>query len=109
MNIKAPEGIRNELDGVPFIGPLEFSDLKAVKQDARIVVEWKCYVADDRKLEIRITPTNNFRKGDQDNYIKVADVPVRQQKFPVTFKSSSTFFKIVIKTPNQALNTWLGK
>jgi hypothetical protein len=98
-----------ELDGIPFLGPLEFSDLKASKQDSKILVEWKSHVTDDRKLEIWITPTNNFRKGDKDKYIKVAEVPVRQGKFPVTFKSSSTFFKIVLKTPNQALNTWLGK
>ena len=109
LNIKIPEDTRVELDGTPFIGPLEFSDLKATKQDSKILVEWKSYVTDNRKLEIWIAPSNNYRKGDKDQYVKVAEVPVKQQKFPVTFQSNSTFFKIVIKTPNQALNTWLGK
>ena len=109
LNIKVPEETRNELDGIPFIGPLEFSDLHATRQGDKIVVEWKSYVKDDRKLDIYISVTNNFKKGDTDEYVKVADVPIRQQKFPVSFKSSSNYFKILVKTPNQALNTWIGK
>ncbi len=109
LGIKIPEESRNELDGIPFIGPLEFSDLKATKEDSKIMVEWKSYVNDDRKLDIYVTPTNNYKKGDKDQYLKVASVPVRDQKFPVTFKSNSSFFKVVIKTPNQTLNTWIGK
>lgn len=109
LNIKIPEAQREELDGTPFIGPLEFTDLHASKENGKIVAEWKSTVTDDRKLDIYITPTNNFRKGDRDQYIKVGSVPVKQQKFPITFKSSSNFFKIVVKTPNQAANTWLGK
>jgi len=109
MGIKIPEETRNELDGVPFIGPLEFSDLKATKQGSKIMVEWKSYVKDDRKLEIYITPTNNYKKGDQDQYINVAEIPVRQQNFTITHTSNSNFFKIVIKTSDQALNTWIGK
>lgn len=109
MKLKIPEETREELDGIPFVGPLEFSDLRATKQDTKIFVEWKSYVNDDRKVEIWITPTNNYKKGDKDQYIKVAEVPVKQQKFPVTFKSNSDFFKVVLKTPNQALNTWISK
>lgn len=107
LNIKVPEATRNELDGTPFIGTLELSDLKATRQDGKIVVEWKTYVNDDRKLEIYIAVTNHFKKGDKDQYLKVAEVPVKQQKFPVSFKSQSTFFKVLVKTPNQALNTWI--
>jgi hypothetical protein len=66
-------------------------------------------VNDNRKMEIYLAVTNNFKKGDNDEYVKVAEVPVKQQKFPITFQSSSTFFKILVKTPNQALNTWIGK
>jgi hypothetical protein len=109
LGIKIPEEVRNELDGTPFIGPLEFSDLKAVKQGNKINVEWKSYVKDDRKVEIYITATNRFRKGDKDDYIKVGEVPVRQQRFPFSFTSESAFFKVVIKTPSQAANTWIGK
>ena len=109
LNIKIPEETRNELDGTPFIGLLEFSDLTATRQDGKIVVEWESYVNDNRKLEIYIAATNNFKKGDKDEYLKVAEVPIKQQRFPVSFKSSSTFFKVIIKTPNQALNTWIGK
>jgi predicted AlkP superfamily pyrophosphatase or phosphodiesterase len=109
LNIKVPEETRNELDGTPFIGPLDFSDLKATKQDGKILVEWKSYVNDDRKLEIWLAVTNNYKKGGKDEYVKVAEVPVMQQKFPIAYKSTSTFYKVVIKNREQALNTWIGK
>jgi predicted AlkP superfamily pyrophosphatase or phosphodiesterase len=109
LGIKIPEDIRNELDGTPFVGPLEFSDLEATREGNKITVKWKSYVNDDRKLEISIAVTNRFGKGDPDDYMKVAEVPVRQQRFPVSFKSESAFFKVVIKTPQQASNTWIGK
>jgi len=109
MGIKIPEETRNELDGVPFIGQLEFSNLKAAREGNRIQLEWKSYVKDNRKLEIYITPTNNYKKGDPDQYLKIADEPIKLQKFQFDFKSSSDFFKILIKTPNQSLNTWIGK
>jgi len=107
LAIKIPEEQRNELDGVPFVGTLEFSDLHATRQGNKIVVEWRSYVDDNRKLAILITPTNRFKKGDKDDYLTVAEVPVKQQKFPVSFTSQSAFLKVVIKTPNQALNTWI--
>ncbi|MEI9917700.1 MAG: alkaline phosphatase family protein [Bacteroidota bacterium] len=109
LGIRIPDAQRDELDGVPFIGPLEFSDLHATKEGNKIVVSWKSYVKDNRKLEIYITATNKFKKSDEDQYLKVAEVPVKDLKFPVAFTSQSAFFKVVIKTPNQALNTWIGK
>jgi hypothetical protein len=108
LGIRIPEEQRDELDGVPFIGPLQFSDLHASRQGNKINVEWKSYVVNDnRKLGIYIAVTNRFKKGDQDQYVKVAEVPIQQQKFPVSFTSQSAFFKVLIKTPDQALNTWI--
>ncbi|MEJ0030462.1 MAG: hypothetical protein WDO15_08875 [Bacteroidota bacterium] len=107
LGVKIPEEQRNELDGVPFIGPLEFSDLRASRQGNKIVVEWKSYVTDNRKLDILISPSNNFKKGDEDQYVHPATVLVKDQRFSFAFQSTSNFFKIVIKTPNQALNTWI--
>ena len=107
LGVKIPEEQRDELDGVPFIGPLEFSDLHATKEGNKIVVEWKSYVNDNRKLSILITPTNRFKKGDKDDYMKMAEIPIKQQKFRASFTTQSAFIKVVIKTPDQSLNTWI--
>jgi predicted AlkP superfamily pyrophosphatase or phosphodiesterase len=107
LGIKIPEEQRNELDGVPFIGTLEFSDLHASRQGNKIVVEWKSYVNDSRKAGIYMAVTNHFRKGDEDEYVKVADVPIKDGKYTASFTTQSAFIKVLIKTPNQALNTWL--
>lgn len=109
LGIKIPEEVRNELDGTPFVGPLEFTDLKVKKEGNKIVVDWKGYVKDDRKVGIYICATNRFKKGDEDQYLKVGEVPVRRQRFQFSFTSESEFFKIVLKTPSQAANTWLTK
>jgi predicted AlkP superfamily pyrophosphatase or phosphodiesterase len=108
LGVSIPEDVRNELDGTPFIGPLEFSDLKATKAGTRITLEWKSYVNDDRDLSVYICATNHIKRGDADQYIKVGEVPVRSGKHSFSFQSNSEFFKIVIKTPAQAANTWLG-
>jgi hypothetical protein len=109
LGIKVPEEVRNELDGTPFLGPLDFTDLKARKEGNKIVVEWKNFAKDDRKVELYLSATNRFKKGDKDDYIKVGEVPVRQQRFPVSIASDSDFFKIVVKTPSQAANVWVVK
>lgn len=109
LGIKIPEEVRNELDGTPFVGRLDFSDLKAVRTGNKIVVEWKSYVTDQRMLELYVTPTNGFKKGDKDEYVKVGEAPIRQQRFPVTLSTDSELVKIVIKTPFQAANTWVTK
>lgn len=110
MNIKIPEETKNELDGVPFIGTLDFSDLKATKLgNGKIAVEWKNLAKTDRNVEILISATNNYKKGDKDQYIKVAEVPVSLQKFPVNYSSNSDFLKIVVRTKDQSMNTWIVK
>lgn len=109
LGVKIPEEVRNELDGTPFVGALEFSDLKATRSGNKITIEWKSYVKDDRKVEIYLTPTNRVKLGDKDEYVKIGEVPVRQQKFQASFGSDSQVVKVVIKTANQAGNYWLTK
>lgn len=107
LGIRIPEEVRNELDGTPFVGPLEFSDLTAVRSGNKLQVRWKSYVNDGRMLELYMSPTNNYRKGDPDKYIKVGEAPVRQQRMPVTLTTDSELIKILVKTRVQAANTWV--
>ncbi|HET9486005.1 MAG TPA: alkaline phosphatase family protein, partial [Chryseosolibacter sp.] len=41
MNIPIPEEVKKEIDGVPFIGEADLSDLKAEKKNGQIVLTWK--------------------------------------------------------------------
>lgn len=107
LGIRIPDEQRNELDGVPFIGPLQFSDLRATRQGNKLVVEWKSYVTNNQKASILISATNRFKKGDPDDYLKAAEIPIKEQKFTTSFTTQSAFIKVVIKTPDQALNTWI--
>ena len=83
-------------------------DLKATKAGSKITLEWKSYVKDSRNLAVYICAANKIKRGDPDDYVKVGEVPVKSGKHSFSFGSNSGFFKIVIKTPAQAANTWLG-
>src|SRR5688500_7961496 len=62
MAIPLPEDIRREIDGVPFIGPVDFSDLQAVRQEGGIYLTWKSLSANET-AEVFVSATNNFAKG----------------------------------------------
>lgn len=109
LNVKIPDNVRNEQDGMSFIGAMDFSDLKAQKQGNKIVVEWKSHAKDDRKVEIFISVTDHFKMGDADNYLKVGEVPLRQGKYPVSFASQSSLFKILVKTASQSASVRIVK
>ncbi len=107
LGLKIPEQVANELDGTPFIGSLDFSNFRATRKGTQILLEWKSLVKDKSDLEISIAVTNNFRKGEQDSYLKTGSVPVSQGRHSFSFQSQSEFFKVVVRTKNQTANTWV--
>lgn len=105
MAIPLPEDIRREIDGVPFIGPVDFSDLHAVRQDHGIYLTWTGLNADEN-AEVFVSATNNFAKGGGDEYRKVGEVRIADGKH--FFEDEGPGFrKILLKGPNHYVNTWV--
>jgi hypothetical protein len=108
LRLPIPEATAKELDGVPFIGDIDMSDLRAVNKNGTITLTWKSYVEDGSKAEVFVTQTNNYQKGfDPDHYTKVGDAFIRNGKFTFSFNSSAEILKIALKGPHHWVNVWV--
>jgi predicted AlkP superfamily pyrophosphatase or phosphodiesterase len=108
LRLPIPEATAKELDGVPFIGNIDMSDLRAENKNGKITLRWKSQVKDASKAEVFVTQTNNFRKGfEPDQYTKVGDAFIRNGKFTFSFNSNSEMLKIAVKAPHHWVNVWV--
>lgn len=107
LNLTIPESTKEELDGVPFIGALDFSALKASREAEEILIGWKLENQALDSLEVYITTTNNFSTGSTDQYQKVKTVAARELSFRFKPAVKSGFYKVLVKSPTQYLNAWV--
>ena len=109
LRLQIPEDVNREVDGVPFVGAIDLSELRAEKINDKIVLSWT--EMDDEgseNAEVFITDTNNFKNGGKDDYKKVGEVPVSQETFDLPLEGSGSFHKIFLKTPRQHVNVWVA-
>lgn len=107
MQIEIPATTKAEIDGVPFIGNISISNLRAIRTGNTLELTWD---AIDKKgvAEIFISTTNLFKDGKTDDYTKLASVKVSQQKVLLDVKKfESDFYKILLKAPHNWCNTWI--
>lgn len=107
LNLTIPTEVQKELDGVPFIGPVDIADLHAEKKGDQIVLTWKSLSKDKTALEISVTESNHFKEGGSDAYTQVGTASIGQQSFSFTPKTQSGFYKILVKSAHQYTNTWV--
>lgn len=110
MNIQIPSETEEELDGVPFIGKISISSLKAEQSetDNKIIrLSWK--VLDPAgEAEIWVSTTNEFKEGGSDQYRFFGKTKISNGKFKFDFSQmKSEFCKILVKTPYNCQNIWL--
>jgi predicted AlkP superfamily pyrophosphatase or phosphodiesterase len=107
LGLQIPEDVNREVDGISFIGPVDLSQLEARKSNGKIALTWTAINKNDNeKAEIYVAETNNFKSGGKDDYKKVAEVPVSQERFDLTLDGGA-FHKILLKTPRQFANVWI--
>jgi arylsulfatase A-like enzyme len=106
LNIQVPDHVKKEIDGVPFIGNVEVSDLRAELDGETISLTWKDF-GKPGNLEIFVAETNHFKVGGEDEYKKVGEAPISDKKFEFKRESASDFYKILVKTENHYANTWI--
>lgn len=110
MNIPIPEDVMRELDGVPFIGEIDFSDLSAEARDGKIVLRWKNLSDDaDATAEILVSDTNQFKEGGKDQYKKIGEVKIADEEFSFDANSGAAFQKILVDGPHHSMNVWVEK
>jgi len=108
MDLPLPDKVKQEMDGIPFIGTVDVADLEAEKKGDQIVLHWKnLSKSKSDKLEIYMASTNHFKEGGEDLYKKAGEVELGQEKYALTFEPGSKFYKILVKAPHNWANVWL--
>jgi predicted AlkP superfamily pyrophosphatase or phosphodiesterase len=107
MNISIPCEQLMEVDGVSFLGKISAAAPKAAIEGGKIRLQWKAY-GKSGKAKIWLATTNNFKTGGKDEYSLVAETDLSKELAWIDIsKIPSSFYKIVIETPDNFLNRWL--
>lgn len=107
LELEIPKDQAMELDGVPFIGPVDASNFKAFKEDDEISLHWKS-LSKSENGKVWISTTNHFKMGEKDNYELVGEVNLAKESYSFTPENlDSEFYKIVLETPSGYLNYWI--
>jgi len=110
LKINIPKHQLMEVDGIRLTGTLSAINPHATFDNGKLNITWKATAAGKGKAKIWVTTTNHFKEGGKDDYTLVATVPVARQTAVIdVVDKSSSFYKIVIETPNNFLNTWINK
>jgi predicted AlkP superfamily pyrophosphatase or phosphodiesterase len=108
LRLQVPEEVQREIDGVPFLGRVDLSDLKAEKKGDKVILRWKSLSSDPSgNAEVFVSETNHFKDGGQDEYRKVGEVSPATGKYEFAITNHSDFYKILVKTPAQFSNVWI--
>jgi predicted AlkP superfamily pyrophosphatase or phosphodiesterase len=107
LNIRIPEKIEWELDGIPFIGKLSVANLQAEMVNKKIRFQWD--VLDETGIaKIFLASTDNTKEARADDYRQVDKVAVKRGKVLLPGKYFRTpVSKILIKAPNNSCTFWV--
>ncbi len=107
LELGIPKEQAMELDGVPFIGPVDVSNFKAVESGDQIQLTWNS-ISNSGMGKIWLSTTNQFKSGGTDEYQMIAEVDLSEEKFSFSPENmDSDFYKIVLETPSGYLNYWI--
>lgn len=112
MNVNIPLSTRYELDGVSLLNPVDAHHLLGTLSGNKLLLKWRAIdPKTETKAEILISYSNNIKTGGKDQYQKIGEVAVKDQKaeFSLNVPKSAEFVKVVLKTPNNTLNYWVYK
>lgn len=107
MELEIPKDQAMELDGTPFIGAVDASNFKVVKNENEISLTWNS-LSNSGKGNIWISSTNNFKTGGKDSYELVGEVDLKEESYSFSPENkNSVFYKVVLETPSGYLNYWI--
>jgi predicted AlkP superfamily pyrophosphatase or phosphodiesterase len=106
LDIRIPRSQLMEIDGLPLTGPLSATSPNATLEDGKLKITWKASGKGDAK--IWVATSNRFKEGGEDDYKLMATVSVTGEQAVINVSDNkSSFYKIVIETPNNFLNRWV--
>jgi predicted AlkP superfamily pyrophosphatase or phosphodiesterase len=107
LKITIPKDQLREIDGVPLIGKVSASNMEAKIGNNVIDISWEV-INKEGRVKIWLATTNNFQRGDKDDYKQVAEALVADGKATIGIRElPSDFYKIVLEMPYNSLNRWV--
>ncbi len=108
LQMSIPLDVAEEIDGVPFIGPIDLADLTAEKNGNSITLRWKNFSKNKTdKAEIFVTEMNQFKEGKTDKYQKAGESLLQQENYNFKVETNSAFYKVLVKAPHHYANVWI--
>lgn len=92
-----------ELDGVPLIGDVSLSHPRVAQAADSLIITWKGY-DQNSIVNITMSPTNLFKKGQSDHYQSLAKVPIQQEHWAMKLPADLAFAKFVLIGPHNTVN-----
>lgn len=109
LELKVPVEIQQEIDGIDLIKNRIAYQLKAQLSDTLLKVTWKTTKPSDEWAEVYMTETNNFKNKGKDVYQLLGKTKLGGGQFTYQLKTHhSDIYKIVLKTKEGFLNTWIN-
>ena len=107
MNIAPEIDVAREVDGLPIIGKLSFSDLQAKSQQNTILLKWKPEEGSG-EAKIYIASQNHFKSGGKDDYRFLKSVKIKEGMAVLDVpQNAGEFHKIVLEGTYNRMNVWL--
>jgi predicted AlkP superfamily pyrophosphatase or phosphodiesterase len=107
LNINLNEAVARETDGLPIIGKLSFSGIKAKRQNSTIELRWKPEESSG-EAKIFVATTNHFKTGGKDDYQFLKTVKIKEGRAVLNMPKQSDFYKIVMEGPHNRMNVWIS-
>lgn len=107
MNINLSPPVAREIDGVPLIGDLSIRNPEIEYANGKATIKWKA-IDQTGMVKIWAAATNNYKRGSNDSYTLLKQVPVKSEKATIDLnKMHSSFYKIVIEGKWNTVNRWV--
>ncbi|MCB0633610.1 MAG: alkaline phosphatase family protein [Saprospiraceae bacterium] len=115
LGISPPESVRNEMDGISFLGDVSLDQFKVELQGKTLKLSWHPFVSQG-EARVLMATTNHYRTGGQDQYQEIVKIGLWSGQFETELTDeqwaafeASGFMKILIEAPSNRANYWLLK
>lgn len=106
LNIEVPAEIKEEMDGIPFIGDISIMNAKTKIEGDELTVSWDG-IGKSGTVEIYQTATNNFAKGGKDKYSLLGKAGIKEGQFTASVKLPAGTTKLLLKATHNWINVWV--
>jgi predicted AlkP superfamily pyrophosphatase or phosphodiesterase len=107
LHIKIPVEQLREVDGSSLIGTISIANPEVTYIQGLLDVSWKALI-DTGNVKISVASTDQFKKGKQDVYKVLSEVPILNEHAQVPVNDMpSSFYKVCIESANNIVNKWV--